>query len=155
VGHFTGELQSGGADFGDTDDASALKAGFHGFDQGENQLVKSNQTEAQGVGSSEREPLAHFVEGQQHVGPAVSRSEHVPGAEDGGIEMPFLDRLFALGAHGDVVLHHGEWSGVGDTEIDEMMHAELGASVDRLAGGEQVNGAKLGGFRWRWVRDSD
>src|SRR6266481_3074013 len=36
-----------------------------------------------------------------------------------------------------------------------MMNAELGASGDGFAGGDQVNGAKLSGFRWRRVRDSD
>jgi len=35
------------------------------------------------------------------------------------------------------------------------MHAEFGASVDGLAGGDQVNGAKLGGFRWGWLRDAN
>src|ERR1035438_3114439 len=90
--------------------------------------------------------LADLVERQQRIEPAVSRSEHVPGAEDGGIEMTLLDPLFALGAHGDVVLHH-HGSGVGNAEIDEMTHTEFRASVDGLAGGHQVNGAKRGGFR--------
>jgi hypothetical protein len=44
---------------------------------------------------------------------------------------------------------------MGDAEIDEMMHTEFGASVDGLAGGDQVNGAKLGGFRWGWMRDAN
>ena len=44
---------------------------------------------------------------------------------------------------------------MGDAEINEMMHAELGASVDGLAGGDQVNGAELGGLRWRGVCDAD
>ena len=35
------------------------------------------------------------------------------------------------------------------------MHAELGASGDGFAGGDEVNGTKLGGFRRRWARDSD
>ena len=153
AGCSTGEVQSGGADFGDIDDASALDGRFHGLDQCEDELVESNQTQAKGAGAGEREPLAHLVEGQQRVGPAVSRAEHVPGAEDGGIKMPIVEHLLALGAHRDVVLHH--WSGVGDAEIDEMAHAELCTSGDSLAGRNQVNSAKLGGFRWRWMRDAD
>jgi hypothetical protein len=67
--------------------------------------------------------------------------------------MASLDHLFAFDADGNVVLHKG--SGVGDAEIDEMMDAEFGASVDGLAGGDQVNGAKRGGFRWGGMRDAD
>ena len=69
--------------------------------------------------------------------------------------MAFLNHLFALDAHRDVVLHDHHWNGLGDAEIDEMMHAEFGASVDGFAGGDQVNGAKLGGFRLRWMRHAD
>src|SRR5208282_4908312 len=36
-----------------------------------------------------------------------------------------------------------------------MMHAEFGAGGDGFAGGDQVNGAKLSGFRCGWVRDAD
>jgi len=148
-----GQVQSGGTDFGDTDDAQALDRRFHGLNERQDQLVESHQTEAQAGGAREREPLAHLVEGQQRVGPAVAWSEDVPGAEDGGIETAFLDHLFAFGADGDVVLHKG--SRVGDAEIDEMMDAEFGASVDSLAGRDQVNGAKRSGFRQRRMRDAD
>ncbi len=144
----------GGADFGNADDAGTLHGRFHSFDQREDQLVKSNQTEAQGSGARERKPLAHLVEGQQRVGPAVSRSQHVPGAEDGGIQVAFLNHPFAFGAHRDVVLHH-HGGRVGDAEVDEMMHAEFGASVDGFAGGDEVNSAKLGGFGAGRVRDTD
>lgn len=82
------------------------------------------------------------------------RSGHVPGAEDGGIELLFLDRLFALRAHGDVVLPDRQGSGVGDAEIDEMMHAEFSARGDGLVSGDQVNGTKLGGLRSRRMRDA-
>ncbi len=150
-----GQLKTGGANFGDTGDADALDRRFHGLDQRENQLVKSNQTEAQGGGARERQPLAQLIKRQQEIGPVVSRSEHVPGTEDGGIEMPFPDHLFALGAHGDVVLHYGNWSRMRDAKIDEVMDAELSAGGDGFAGGDQVNGAKLGSFRWRWVRGAD
>src|SRR5450759_3014245 len=155
AGSFRRELQSGGADFRNTSDANALHGRFHGLNQRDNQLVQSNQAKAQRGGASEREPLTRLVEGQQQVGPAVAWSEHIPGPEDSGIEKPFLDHKFALGAHGNVVLHHGERSGVGDADIDEMAHAEFGASGDGFAGGDQVNGAKLGGFRRRRMRDAN
>jgi len=88
----------------------------------------------------------------------MTRSEDVPGTDYGGIEPALLDDLFALGAHCNVVFpppHHDQGSGVGDTEIDEMVHAEFSARGDSLAGGDQVNGAKLGGFRSRRMRNSD
>src|ERR1039457_313252 len=87
LGSFAGEVQSGGADFGNSDEAGALDGEFHGLDQRENELLNSNQTEAEGGGAGEREPLAHPIEGKQRVGPAVSGPEHVPGTEDGGIEL--------------------------------------------------------------------
>ena len=83
------------------------------------------------------------------------RSEHVPGAEDGGIKLTFLDHLFALRANGDVVLPYRQGSRVGDTEIDEMMHVEFSARGDGLVSGDLVNGAKLSGLRSRRMRDAD
>lgn len=128
---------------------------FYGLDQREDELVQRNQAQAQGCGAGEGESLAHLVERQKRVGPAVSGAEDVPGAEDGGIEMLLLDPLFALGANGDVVLHDGKGSGLGDAEIDEMRHSEFGAGGDGFPGRDQVNGAKLGGFRRGTVKDAN
>src|ERR1039458_10421869 len=82
----------------------------------------------------------------------MSLSQHIPWAKNGGIKMAFLNHLFALGAHRDVVLHHG--SGVGDAEIDEMAHGEFGANRNGLPARDEIDGAKLGRFGRRWVRDA-
>jgi hypothetical protein len=113
-------------------------------------LVKSNRAKAQGGSTREGKPFAYLVKRQQHVGPTVSGSEHVPRAEDGGIEMPVLNHLFALDADGDVILP--EWGWMGDAEINEMRDAEFGASIDGFAGCHQVNGAQFAGCGRRWIR---
>lgn len=137
------QVASGGPNFRHTNDTGAVRGRFHRLDERQNQLVKSNQAEAQSGLPGERKPLTYLVERQQSVGPAVSGAEHVPGLEDRGIEIPVLNHLLALGPHGDVV--PSDRSRVGDAEIDEMMDAEFGANVNGFSGGVQINGAKFTG----------
>src|SRR5581483_4005809 len=81
------------------------------------------------------------IERNKSIGPAVARSQNVPGTQDGGIQTSLPDQFLTLGAHRNVFLHQRRR--LGHAKVDEMAHASRGGSFDGRLTGDQVNAAKL------------
>ena len=76
----------------------------------------------------------------------MSGAKNIPGLQDGGVQSAGDELVFALGAHGDVGLHHRR--GMSNADVDEMPHPRLDRGGNCCLRRYQVNVAKLGGLGW-------
>ena len=81
-------------------------------------LIERYQAQAQRCLTRGGNEFHQPVHRQQHIRPAMSGAEHVPGPEDRRIQAALLDDLFALLPNGDVGFHRRR--GMGHADEDEM-----------------------------------
>jgi hypothetical protein len=100
------ESRAGSADLRDLKDAHSLARILHRLDQRELYLFERNQAQTECAVTGPGELLEQSVHRPERIGPAVSRTEHVPGAEHRRVQAALANHGFAFGSYLDVGLHH-------------------------------------------------
>src|ERR1700733_3268740 len=91
------ESRAGSADPGDLKDAYSLARILDGLDKRELHLFERNQAQTACAVTGPGKLLEQPVHRQEHIGPTVSRTKHVPGTEHRRVQAALANHGFAFG----------------------------------------------------------